>query len=212
MCELAPISAEIWVNPEPEIQISPAEIVICYGESANISVQNPNISVRGQWMYDLTVVPDPEITGNSISKSFTDPTNLEETLFNNDTKIHKVVYTFTPRIIPDDGGSVCTGKEETVTIWVHPRLKYSKTLSDYHGYNISCFGKSTGYIRIDPSPETAELEPLVFNWSGPEGFLSSDEDISGLKAGHYTMSITDKNNCTVTEDFDLTEPDKLGRW
>ena len=99
---------------------------------------------------------------------------------------------------------------EMVTIWVHPRLKYSKELSDYNGYNISCFGKSNGFIRINPSPETAELAPLIFNWSGPEGFTSSNEDISGLKAGHYTMSITDKNNCTVTEEFDLTEPDKLG--
>jgi gliding motility-associated-like protein len=209
-CDLTTVSAEIWVNPEPEVQVSPTEIAICYGETANISVENPNVSVRGQWMYDLTVVPDPEITGNTISGLYTNPTNLEETLFNNDIRIHKVVYNFTPRIIPDDGGSVCSGNEETVTIWVHPRLKYSKELSDYHGYNISCFGKSNGYIRISPSPETAELEPLIFNWSGPEGFTSSDEDISGLKAGHYIMSITDKNKCTVTEEFDLTEPDKLG--
>jgi gliding motility-associated-like protein len=206
-CNLAPISAEIWVNPTPEIQIDPIDTIICDGESATILVQNPNTIVHGQWIYDLIVEPDIGITGNTISGSYTTATDLTETLFNDDTKRHKVVYTFTPRIVPDDGGPVCNGKERKITIWVHPRLKYTKEISDYNGFNISCYGKSTGFINIEPS---AESSPFTFMWSRPGGFTASTEDISGLIAGHYTMSITDRNGCTTTETFDLTEPNKLG--
>ena len=69
---------------------------------------------------------------------------------------------------------------ETIDIWVHPRLEYSSEVSDYNGYNISCYGLSNGYINIDPSPE---LAPFTFKWDGPGGFTASTEDISRLKAG-----------------------------
>ncbi len=193
-------------NLAPEIRISLPDTVLCDGESFTISVQNPNTSVRGQWMYNLTVEPDAGITGNTISGTYTNTTNLIETLFNNDTRIHKLVYRFTPRIVPDDGGPDCFGKETQITVWVHPRLRYTKELSDYNGFNISCYGLSNGYIKIDPSPE---LSPYSFRWSGPNGFNSSIEDITGLIAGQYNMAITDCNGCTVTETFDLTEPKRL---
>jgi gliding motility-associated-like protein len=206
-CNLAPITSEIWINPTPEILVNPRDTVICDGESTTISVQDLNTIVRGQWMYDLVVEPDAGITGNTISGSYTTATNLTETLFNNDTRRHKVVYWFTPKIVPDDGGPVCEGKKKKITIWVHPRLRYTKELSDYNGYNISCYGKSNGFINIEPS---VELSPFTFMWSGPGTFTASTEDISGLIAGKYTMRITDRNGCTTTETFDLTEPGKLG--
>jgi hypothetical protein len=103
-CELDDISAEIWVNPTPVIRVDPAEQTICYGESSAITVSTPNTSVRGQWQYDLTVKPDPGIRGNITGGTYTEPTNFTETLTNEGTEIQKVVYTFTPRIEPDDAG------------------------------------------------------------------------------------------------------------
>jgi gliding motility-associated-like protein len=76
-------------------------------------------------------------------------------------------------------------------------------ISDYKGFNISCNGSSNGYIRISTSNDPAQYR---FDWSGPGGFKSSSKDISGLKAGQYTLSITDANNCTSVETFKLTEP------
>jgi gliding motility-associated-like protein len=206
-CDLPAIQAEVWVNPVPQIIVSPAEQTICYGEMAVISVSNPNISIRGQWLYDLTVTPDPDISGNTTGGTYTNATDLTERLINNGTEKHKVVYMFTPRIVPDDHGPECIGSEQTVTIWVHPRVRYTKEVSDYNGFNISCYGKSNGYIKINP---TSDLGPYVYMWSGPVGFTASTKDISGLKAGEYILSITDVNNCTVSETFDLTEPNKLG--
>ncbi len=79
----------------------------------------------------------------------------------------------------------------------------SKELSDYNGFNVSCSGSSDGYIRISLPRELAFYS---FTWNGPGGFTSSEKDISGLIAGHYTLLITDVNNCSTNETFDLKEP------
>ena len=127
-------------------------------------------------MYDLTVIPDAGITGNTANGTYTSATNLTETLTNNTTRRQKVVYRFTPRIIPEDGGADCSGPEESITLWVHPKLTYEQDISDYNGYNISCYGLADGHIRINPSPE---LAPFIFSWTGPNGFTDDRRNISG---------------------------------
>ena len=82
----------------------------------------------------------------------------------------------------------------------------SKELSAFNGFNISCTGKSDGYIRLVLSDKAA---PYTFSWSGPDSFTSSSQDISGLKAGQYILTIADVNTCTSTETFNLTEPQPL---
>jgi gliding motility-associated-like protein len=168
---------------------------------------NPNIMVRGQWIYDLKVTADAGISGNTVNGTYTSATNLTETLTNSDNIIHKVVYRFIPRIVPDDGGSDCVnGIEKSITIWVYPSLTYTKEISDYNGFNVSCYGKSNGYIRLNP---TSDLAPLSFSWTGPGGFKAATKDISGLIAGQYNVLIIDKNMCTTNDSFVLTEPKKL---
>ena len=206
MCELPDISAEIWVNPTPQVIVSSSESVICYGESTTISVSNPNTILQGQWLYNLTVTADAEISGNTSGGTYTSPTNLTETLTNSGTEKHQVVYMFTPRISPDDGGPDCIGQPQIVTVWVHPRVHYTTEISVYNGFNITCYGKANGYIRVSP---TRELAPYIFDWTGPDGFIASTEDISGLVAGEYTLSLTDVNNCVTSETFVLTEPKQL---
>jgi len=206
-CLLNDITAVVWVNPTPLIQVNPAEQTICDGESSTITVINPNASVRGQWVYDLTVIADPDISGYASSGTFTSPTNLTETLTNAGIEKEKVTYKFIPRIIPEGGGNDCIGPEQVVSIWVHPRVRYEKVVSDYNGYNVSCYNKSDGYIRITPLSE--DLAPFTYLWTGPGGYTETSQDAEGLIAGEYTLSITDVNNCTVTETFTLTQPAKL---
>ena len=205
-CKLNNITAEVLVNPTPQILVNPPENTICYGESSVITVSNPNTSVLGQWQYDLSVTADPGISGNTASGTYTSPTNLTETLINDGTEIQKVTYQFTPRIVQGDGGSDCVGPEQTVMIWVRPRIRYEKAVSDYNGYNVSCYGKSNGFIKINPSDKLAHY---TYRWSGPNGFDPETKDISGLIAGQYTLSITDVNNCTTSETFVLNQPKKL---
>jgi gliding motility-associated-like protein len=95
---------------------------------------------------------------------------------------------------------------DSATISLPPPLEYTKTLSDYNGYNISCNGLANGSIQVEP---TSGLAPFTYSWTGPDGFVATSKNISNLKAGDYHLLITDSNFCTETETINLTEPGVL---
>lgn len=67
----------------------------------------------------------------------------------------------------------------------------------------------TGTITNDTGAGDGALDITVeggnggysFAWSGPDGFTSADEDLTGIVAGEYTVVVTDANGCSVTETF-----------
>ncbi len=64
---------------------------------------------------------------------------------------------------------------------------------------ISCFGANDGAINITVNGGTV---PYTYQWSsGP-----TDEDITDLIAGTYTVVVTDINACSATSDFIIIEP------
>jgi gliding motility-associated-like protein len=95
---------------------------------------------------------------------------------------------------------------DTIQINPPPPVEYSRILSDYLGYNISCSGLSDGSIDVTISNG---LAPFQFTWTGPDGFIATTEDIANLKAGDYTLNILDANFCTATELITLTEQGRL---
>lgn len=80
------------------------------------------------------------------------------------------------------------------------------SISDYNGYGVSCYGETDGYINVSVSGGTGAL---IISWEGPGGFSSSSEDISGLEAGSYTVTVTDDLACTASYEFNLTSPEEL---
>jgi gliding motility-associated-like protein len=56
---------------------------------------------------------------------------------------------------------------------------------------------------------TGGLAPFSFSWQGSGGYTSTDQYITGLLAGSYTLLITDANACTATEVIDVTQPERL---
>jgi hypothetical protein len=65
--------------------------------------------------------------------------------------------------------------------------------------NASCHGDSTGAIDISVSGGSS---PYTFSWSS--GAVT--EDINGLPAGDYIVTVTDSNNCMIADTFTVTQP------
>jgi SprB repeat/Secretion system C-terminal sorting domain len=68
--------------------------------------------------------------------------------------------------------------------------------------NVVCNGANSGSINLTVSGTKA---PVVYTWSNG----ATTEDISGLAAGTYTVTITDANNCTKSSTATVTQPTAL---
>jgi hypothetical protein len=83
-------------------------------------------------------------------------------------------------------------------------------ISEYGEYNISCHGSVDGFIKIQSVAGYGDLSGFTFLTTGPDGFSSPFRFItSGVKAGNYTIKITDPLGCSGEKDVVLTEPPKI---
>jgi len=67
---------------------------------------------------------------------------------------------------------------------------------------IECFGANNGDIDLTVSGGTA---PFTFTWSNG----ASTEDISNLIPGDYSITVTDANGCTISQLFQITQPNEI---
>ena len=90
-------------------------------------------------------------------------------------------------------GNGCT-LDSTFTVTEPTALVINKVITD-----VLCNGGNTGAIDITP---TGGAGGYTFSWSdGP-----TTEDVSGLSAGSYTVTLTDANSCTLDSTFTVSEP------
>lgn len=68
------------------------------------------------------------------------------------------------------------------------------------GEDASCFSGNDGAIVSEVNGGTPSY---TYAWSNGE----ITENLSGLEAGTYTLTLTDLNNCSVTESIEIDEPD-----
>ncbi len=164
----------IYVNPTPEIDpVAPP--LVCTDDIVIIDVETPNDSIMGDWEYILKVDygTSDSVTGLFPLESY-GPMSLSEirdSLTNNDTIYHDVIYRFYPRIIPSDGMPYCeNGVMDSVIVTVDPKPAIRVEAND----TILCNNEIT-YIEID-NPHVERFGEWVYN-------LETTTDAPGILTG-----------------------------
>ena len=91
----------------------------------------------------------------------------------------------------------CTDIAQVTVPEAPAELSISSTVN-----NISCFGANDGSISINPSGGTA---PFFYNWN----IEQSTSTITGLEQGAYSVTVSDYNDCSISESFAITEPAQI---
>ena len=161
--------------------------------SANSSVQQPNGAIELN-----ATSTDINCTGNSIGSidlTVTGGTAPFTYMWNNGssqqdiTNLSANTYTVT---VTDANG--CTAQLNHTITQPAGALNVNSSVT-----NILCFGGSNGSINITA---TAGTPPYSYQWSNG----STNEDLSNLSAGDYTVTVTDNNGCSLTNALFVTQP------
>jgi gliding motility-associated-like protein len=68
--------------------------------------------------------------------------------------------------------------------------------------NLACYKDSAGHVYVSVS---GGVPPYTYNWSNG----ATTEDISGLGAGTYTLTVLDANSCSATVTQTISQPTQL---
>ena len=81
-------------------------------------------------------------------------------------------------------------------------LSLSFGLSNYNGFNISCYGFEDGFINTLVS---GSVPPYSYEWNTGV----NTQNLFLLSSGNYDVQISDLNNCVIYDEIELTEPNNF---
>jgi len=81
-------------------------------------------------------------------------------------------------------------------------------ISDYNGYNVSCFGYNNSKVELDVKGGYGTHN---YEWATLDGVITDNYMLNQelLPAGTYTLHVSDEINCQATWDIEILQPDTL---
>ncbi|MFT7036246.1 MAG: gliding motility-associated-like protein, partial [Cyclobacteriaceae bacterium] len=151
----------------------------------DIDVNTTNVSCKGDSNGAISI----DVSGGSGNFSFQwDNGNTTNSLDNLLAGVYRCVVT--------DG----EGCDNSIIVVISEPSRNLEASLDYSA-RLSCFSGQDGYAVANPIGGTA---PYNYMWSNFE----TDQRIEGLSSGNYSVIITDANNCTYQQNFEITEPEE----
>ncbi len=198
-CDGVPFSLNVEVLPRPIVIFDQPDQLICNASTTSavfLSSSSTN-NINYNWTAN---VPDG-ISG--VIEQGTDQIP-PQTLINNTDQPLTVTYTATATL--DNASQSCTGTTATYSITVSPSISATGTVTDYNGFGVSSFGAADGAINLSVSGGS---NSFTYDWTGPNGFTATSQDIGRLAAGTYQVSISDGVCPPIVLEFIVTEPANL---
>ena len=164
----------------------------CIKDFINVATVNTNTAITATFNLthiacngDSTGAIDATVLGGTPNYiySWTGPSGFTSS-FEDISGLESGTYRLT---VTDDLGCVEVMTDQVLT--EPPPITATATTVD-----IDCFGAGNGSVDLSPA---GGVFPYTFAWTGPGGFNETTEDISGLEAGDYSVTVTDDNGCSI---------------
>ena len=153
----------------------------CNGGDGTIDITVTGGSGPGTYTYSWTQTEDPAWNSNQ-----------------EDLTVKAGHYTL---LVTDING--CTNTRSVVMTEPEP-LTITLDVSDITCLNAPAY--NDGAIDVTVGGGRA---PYIYSWTGPSGFVSSNDDISSLSEGTYTVTVTDAYGCQSSTDTLLSLPESI---
>lgn len=98
----------------------------------------------------------------------------------------------------------CGPKTASFTITEPPLLVVSLVSQA----NVLCYGAATGAINVNVTGGTLGVG-YNFSWIGPNGFTSTNQNLTGIPAGNYDLTLTDANGCVKNLSVIITQSTEI---
>ncbi len=182
-----------------------------YSESYTIDpIPSPTINVVLTETLDCTATPDAELTGTITGTApYTYEVSINGAPY---SALGSTTSTFTYNTatagtyqfqVTDANG--CTAESSVITVNPISPPAFSAVVESQP---ILCSGDANGSISITID-NTVGTPPFTINVNNDTTGTNYGTQTSGLTAGTYTITITDANSCSTTENITLTEPDAI---
>ena len=98
-------------------------------------------------------------------------------------------------------GTVCPATLDT-TILGPGMVLINDTVSNYSGYGTSCFDSDDGEITLTPTGGAS----FTYSWTGPSSFTATTQNLTGLEAGWYFVTLTESSFSCEASDSVYVSP------